>query len=312
MRRASPDFFMRDVFFIVGPTATGKSELAADVARELNAEIVSADAFQIYRGLDLLSAKPDAATLSRVPHHLIGSLSILEEMNADKFRKLALQAISDIHSRGKLAIVVGGSGLYVKALTHGLSVASGSDPKTRVKLEKLSLEQLQRRLNKADPERAQKIDMKNRRRVQRALEICLLTGKPASQQRTNWSAGASVRGVFVFRNREDLYQRINQRVEKMFDAGVIEDVRASGAMSDTASKMIGLREIRELIDGKISILQCVAAIQQASRHYAKRQLTWFRRQTNFQPLNSSVLNHVEVVERISQFAKASGVEQRND
>jgi len=303
---------MRDVFFIVGPTATGKSELAADVARELNAEIVSADAFQIYRGLDLLSAKPDAATLSRVPHHLIGSLSILEEMNADKFRKLALQAISDIHSRGKLAIVVGGSGLYVKALTHGLSVASGSDPKTRAKLEKLSLEQLQRRLNKADPERAQKIDMKNRRRVQRALEICLLTGKPASQQRTNWSAGASVRGVFVFRNREDLYQRINQRVEKMFDAGVIEDVRASGAMSDTASKMIGLREIRELIDGKISILQCVAAIQQASRHYAKRQLTWFRRQTNFQPLNSSVLNHVEVVERISQFAKASGVEQRND
>jgi tRNA dimethylallyltransferase len=303
---------MRDVFFIVGPTATGKSELAADVARELNAEIVSADAFQIYRGLDLLSAKPDAATLSRVPHHLIGSLSILEEMNADKFRKLALQAISDIHSRGKSAIVVGGSGLYVKALTHGLSVASGSDPKTRAKLEKLSLEQLQRRLNKADPERAQKIDMKNRRRVQRALEICLLTGKPASQQRTNWSAGASVRGVFVFRNREDLYQRINQRVEKMFDAGVIEDVRASGAMSDTASKMIGLREIRELIDGKISILQCVAAIQQASRHYAKRQLTWFRRQTNFQPLNSSVLNHVEVVERISQFAKASGVEQRND
>jgi tRNA dimethylallyltransferase len=312
LRRASPDFFMRDVFFIVGPTATGKSELAADVARELNAEIVSADAFQIYRGLDLLSAKPDAATLSRVPHHLIGSLSILEEMNADKFRKLALQAISDIHSRGKSAIVVGGSGLYVKALTHGLSVASGSDPKTRAKLEKLSLEQLQRRLNKADPERAQKIDMKNRRRVQRALEICLLTGKPASQQRTNWSAGASVRGVFVFRNREDLYQRINQRVEKMFDAGVIEDVRASGAMSDTASKMIGLREIRELIDGKISILQCVAAIQQASRHYAKRQLTWFRRQTNFQPLNSSVLNHVEVVERISQFAKASGVEQRND
>ena len=303
---------MRDVFFIVGPTATGKSELAADVARELNAEIVSADAFQIYRGLDLLSAKPDAATLSRVPHHLIGSLSILEEMNADKFRKLALQAISDIHSRGKLAIVVGGSGLYVKALTHGLSVASGSDPKTRAKLEKLSLEQLQRRLNKADPERAQKIDMKNRRRVQRALEICLLTGKPASQQRTNWSAGASVRGVFVFRNREDLYQRINQRVEKMFDAGVIEDVRASGAMSDTASKMIGLREIRELIDGKISILQCVAAIQQASRHYAKRQLTWFRRQTNFQPLNSSVLNHVEVVERISQFARAPGVTQGND
>src|SRR5258708_330943 len=120
---------MRDVFFIVGRTATGKSEIAADVARELGAEIVSADAFQIYRALDLLTAKPDAATLAKVPHHLIGRMSILEEMNAEKFRKLALQAISEIHSRGKRAIVVGGSGLYVKALTHGLSAApsAGTD-----------------------------------------------------------------------------------------------------------------------------------------------------------------------------------------
>src|SRR6266516_3967802 len=109
---------MRDVFFIVGPTATGKSEIAADVAHELGAEIVSADAFQIYRGLDLLTAKPDAATLAKVPHHLIGTMSILEEMNAEKFRKLALQTINEIHSRGKFAIVVGGSGLYIKALTH--------------------------------------------------------------------------------------------------------------------------------------------------------------------------------------------------
>src|SRR5437762_12082982 len=113
---------MRGVFFIAGPTATGKSEIASDVAAELDAEIVSADAFQIYRGLDLLTAKPDAATLAKVPHHLIGTMSILEAMNAEKFRELALQAIGEIHSRGKLAIVVGGSGLYIKALTHGLSV----------------------------------------------------------------------------------------------------------------------------------------------------------------------------------------------
>src|SRR5437016_11792003 len=121
------------VFFIVGPTATGKSEIAADVAHRLNAEIVSADAFQIYRGLDLLTAKPDAATMAKVPHHLIGTMSILEEMNAERFRKLALGAISEIHSRGKLAIVVGGSGLYIKALTHGLSIATVVDPNLRAR-----------------------------------------------------------------------------------------------------------------------------------------------------------------------------------
>src|SRR5690348_12114165 len=142
---------MRGVFFIVGPTATGKSDLAANVARELNADIVSADAFQIYRGFPLLTAKPDRATLAQAPHHLIGTMPILEEMNAEKFRMLALQTISEIQSRRKLAIVVGGSGLYIKALTHGLSATPGSDPKTRAKLEKLSLEQLQRRLKKLDP-----------------------------------------------------------------------------------------------------------------------------------------------------------------
>src|SRR5213079_463803 len=119
---------MKGALFIGGPTATGKSELAADVARDIDAEVVSADAFQIYRGLDLLTAKPDAATLGKVPHHLIGTVSILEEMNAEKFRKLALKTIAEIHSRGKLAIVVGGSGLYIKALTHGLSIAPPADP----------------------------------------------------------------------------------------------------------------------------------------------------------------------------------------
>jgi tRNA dimethylallyltransferase len=303
---------MCGVFFIVGPTATGKSELAADVARELSAEIVSADAFQIYRGLDLLTAKPDPATLAKAPHHLVGTMSIVEEMNAEKFRKLALQTISEIHSREKNAIVVGGSGLYIKALTHGLSAAPASDPETRAKLSKLSLGQLGLRLAKLDLESARKIDLKNRRRVQRALEICLLTGKPASQQRTKWSGEATAHGVFVFRDREDLYQRINRRVEAMFESGIIEEVCAAGAMSETASKMIGLREIRDLLDGKMSILQCVATIQQATRRYAKRQLTWFRRQTNFQSLNLSVLSPIESVKRISQFAENVGSCAGND
>ncbi|PYK30192.1 MAG: tRNA (adenosine(37)-N6)-dimethylallyltransferase MiaA [Verrucomicrobia bacterium] len=301
---------MRDVFFIVGPTATGKSEIAADVARALDAEIVSADAFQIYRGLALLSAKPDAVTLAKVPHHLIGTMSILEEMNAEKFRKLALRAISEIHSRGKLAIVVGGSGLYIKALTHGLSDAPVADPDLRAQLNEFSLADLEKKLRKVDPKTS--VDVKNRRRVVRAIEVCVLSGKPASAQRTAWNFDAMPDGVFLFRDRDDLYQRINARVEGMLEAGVIQEVRAAGAMGDTASKMIGLREIREVLDGKMSILQCVAAIQQATRRYAKRQLTWFRGQTNFQSLNLSELSHVEAVERISHFAKTPGVTQGND
>jgi tRNA dimethylallyltransferase len=245
---------MRGVFFIVGPTATGKSEIAADVAGQLDAEIVSADAFQIYRGLDLLTAKPDAATLAKASHHLVGTAPISDDMSAAKFRERALIAISEIHSRGKLAIVVGGSGLYIKALTHGLSSAPAADPDLRAKLNELSLDDLHKKLLKLDPGGASKVDVKNRRRLVRAVEVCLLGEQKISGQRKEWESDVGINGVFVFRERDELYQRINRRVEAMFDAGVIEEVRAAGAMGETASKMIGLREIRELLDGKRSIL----------------------------------------------------------
>ena len=295
---------MTRAFFIVGPTATGKSEIAADVAREVGAEIVSADAFQIYRGLDLLTAKPESPTLAKAPHQLIGTVPVTEEMNAEKFRRVASRAIDEINSRGRLAIVVGGNGLYVKALTHGFDPLPESDPKLREKLNAMSLDGLRSQLVELDPETARKIDLKNRRRVMRALEICLLTGKPASHVVggvTDSGPGSSISatGVFVFRDREELYERINQRVEMMFERGVIEEVRAAGTTSATASQMIGLREIRELLAGKKLLSQCVEEIQQATRRYAKRQLTWFRRQTNFVPLNLSFLTHKEAAKWIS-------------
>ena len=315
---------VKAVFFIVGPTATGKSQLAADVAQKLGAEIISADAFQIYRGLDLLTAKPDPITLAKAPHHLIGTMPISDEMNAEKFRRVALQTLARVHSRGKLALVVGGSGLYVKALTHGLSPLPPTDSKLRAHLGEMSLNELRTKLTELDPPTAHRIDIKNRRRMIRAIEICVATGKPASTQRAEWSAVAGVddpgqpastmpaTGVFVFRDRDELYARINRRVQLMFEHGLIEEVRTAGSISATASQMIGLREIRQLLAGKMSILQCMVAIQQATRRYAKRQLTWFRRQTNFLPLNLSLLSHHEAVTRISRLAEASAVAQGND
>jgi tRNA dimethylallyltransferase len=305
---------MTRAFFIVGPTATGKSEIASDVAQEVGAEIVSADAFQIYRGLDLLLAKPDVPTLAKARHHLIGTIPLSEEMNAEKYRRAAACAIEEINSRGKVAIVVGGSGLYIKGLTHGLAALPEPDPKLRDKLNAMSLDELRSRLARLDPETAQKIDLKNRRRLVRALEICLLTGKRASEivgggddlggprsapAATGSGSPIPATGVFVFRDREELYQRINQRVESIFECGVIEEVRAASGTSATAAQMIGLREIRELIAKKKSLPQCIAEIQQATRRYAKRQLTWFRRQTNFLPLNLSFLTHNEAVKWIS-------------
>lgn len=239
---------MRDVFYIVGPTASGKSELAAEVARALNAEVVNADAFQIYQGFEILSAKPDPETLGKARHHLIGTMSILQEMNAEKFRREAWRAIEKIRWRGKRALVVGGSGLYVKALTHGLT----SDWKT---------------------------------------------------------VEADAAGVFVFRDRDELYARINERVEAMIERGAIDEVRSAKKMSATASKMIGVPEIQEFLQGKLSILPCIARMQQNTRQYAKRQLTWFRNQTNFEPLNLSPFTQGEAVKWIARRAHRAFAEQ---
>ena len=297
---------MRRTFFIVGPTATGKSELAADVAHEIGAEIVSADAFQIYQGLDRLTAKPDGSTLAKAPHHLIGIVPLGEEMNAEKFRRLALRAIDEINSRGKLAIIVGGSGLYIKALTHGLAPLPESDPELREKLNAMSLDDLRSQLVEVDPETARKIDLKNRRRWYACLgdlsahrQTCVAEVVAGVADSGQPGSSIPATGAFVFRDRQELYERINQRVEMMFERGVIEEVRTAGETSQTASQMIGLREIRELLAGKKSIPQCIAEIQQATRRYAKRQLTWFRRQTNFLPLNLSFLTHKEAAKWIS-------------
>ena len=293
---------LKMIFFIAGPTASGKSELAADVAAGCGAEIVSADAFQIYCGLPILTAQPDKATLRKVPHHLINSVPSTEEMSAERFRALARAAIQDINRRGKLALVVGGSGLYLKALTHGLAPLPPVDSKLRAELNLRSLDELNARLAAVDPLGAEKVDRRNKRRVVRALEIFAQTKTLASAQRSQWageSPGAP--GVFIFRERSELYARIDRRVEEMFREGVAEEVGRIGSLSATAAKTLGLDQVRQLLAGQISATQCRAAIQQATRRYAKRQLTWFRRQPNLEPLNLSLLkDHAAAVDWILQ------------
>ena len=293
---------VKRVFFIVGPTASGKSEIAADVAARCGAEIVSADAFQIYRGLPLLTAQPDQATMEKAPHHLVGSVPVTEEMSAEKFRILASTAIEEINRRGRLAIVAGGSGLYIKALTDGLAPLPAMNPKLRAELNALSLEELNARLAAVDPSGATEIDQQNKRRVVRALEIFTQTGAPASRQRSRWNhATAPAGGVLLMRDRVELYLRINQRVEEMFRRGVTKEVAAIGKVGPTAVKALGFDQIRSLLAGKTSPSECRATIQQATRRYAKRQLTWFQRQTNLETLNLSLLkDHAAAVDWILQ------------
>ncbi len=306
MRRGSPVlFFMKRAFYIVGPTASGKSEIAAAVAQRFDGEIVSADAFQIYRGLDLLTAKTSAEILSAVPHHLISAIDPETEMNVEEFRRRAERAIEQIDARGKPAFVVGGSGMYVQALTHGLSPLPAGNAPLRARLEQLSERELLVRLIALDQKTARAIDAQNKRRLVRAIEICLLTGRPVSAQRARNLATPKPDGVFVFRDRDELAQRIDARVRMIFTQGVIDEVRAAHRLGATAAQTLGLRQIHELLAGKISEAECIAAIQQATRRYAKRQLTWFRRQTNFAPLNLSLHGSSDAIEWISRKARLS-------
>lgn len=247
-------------------------------------EIICADAYQMYAGMPILTAQPAAEDLARVPHHLYGTVPVSGEMDAGRFEKAALAAIAEVSGRGRLPIVVGGSGLYVKALTHGLSPLPPGDPVLRQELEALSAGELADRLMKLDPGSAEQLNLENPRHVIRALEICLLTGQPASELKQSWAmARPGVRGVFLDCPRFDLYGRINARTHAMVQAGVLQEVESLSRLelSGTSGKAIGLWDFQAVVDEATSLEEAVASVQQATRHYAKRQLTWFRRESAF-------------------------------
>lgn len=272
-------------FFITGPTASGKSALAVALAESIGGEIVNADAFQLYDGMDILTAKPSVTERARVPHHLYGILPLTESCDAQRYHSLALPVIEDIASRGRTPIVVGGSGLYVKALTHGLSPLPQGSPELRARFTHLTAGEKVLWLLQRDPEAATTVNLRNPRYVERALEICLLTGQPQSGLRRSFEQNEpQVNGVILDWNREALYQRINQRTLTMIDAGLVAEVSALDSLSPTSEKAIGVREVREHLAGNVPLDQTIAAIQQATRRYAKRQITWFRRERCFQTI----------------------------
>ena len=269
--------------YVCGPTASGKSALALEMAEKLDGEIVNADAFQLYRGLEIVSAAPSSEERARVPHHLFGVLEPTAAADAGTYMRLALPVINEILSRGKTPIITGGSGLYLKFLTHGPAPLPTGDAKLRAELDARSLDDLVAELQRLDPVEAARTALQNRRFVSRALEICLLTGKKASDFRDQWESktreiSASLRGILIRRMRPDLHARIALRTRAMLDGGAINEVAALEMISSNCEKAIGFREIRALIAGEIDRATCEELINAATRQYAKRQESWFRRE----------------------------------
>jgi tRNA dimethylallyltransferase len=271
---------------LAGPTASGKSELAIEIAEQLNVEIVGADAYQIYQGFDILSGKPDPIQQRRVCHHLIGVLPSTEAGDAARFARLAIEVIRELNQREQIPLVVGGTGFYLKALTHTLPDLPPGNVDLRRELASWPLPSLLDELKRCDPRSFEQIDRHNRRRVERALEVCRITGHPFSSFRNSLS-DAKFTALWLNWPRDELYARIDARVDRMLASGAIEEVATSGPISTTASQMIGIAEIRQYLGGEITLAQCAEAMKQATRQYAKRQVTWFRAQP-YAPISPSL------------------------
>ena len=293
---------MEGPIFILGPTGCGKSAVAVELAQRLgNAEIVSADAYQVYRALPVLTAAPSAEEMAGVPHHLIGTMDVSENNDAATHARRAQACIADIQARGSIPIVTGGSGLYVKFISHGISPAPPSDPALRAELESLPAEEAVRRLQEADPEGAAATNLQNPRYVVRNLEIVLLGGKPLSYWRNNWQPQACGPGFCLTRDVAELDSRIATRAAHMLNHGAIEEVAALPAeLSPTAEKTLGLSLIREHLSGSLNRTELTTALALATRQYAKRQRTWLRRESCASPLPCNPGSAAEILRILSR------------
>ncbi len=280
---------MNNVICICGPTASGKTFLAVGLAKKLGGEVVSCDSMQIYRGMDVGTAKPTEEEMGGIPHHLIDVAEPGEDFSVSRYVELADAAIQDVHGRGKIAIVCGGTGLYMDGLIKGEQYAPPSRDAQREYVEgiaeKKGIEYVYDMLMDADPETAEKLHLSDRKRIIRAMEVFLITGMPLSWHNAQSKLRPPKYEPFwiglSFRDRSRLYARIDQRVDQMMEQGLEAEVRAllerGVDPKTTAMQAIGYKEMAAALRGECSTEQAVEQIKQASRRYAKRQLTWFRR-----------------------------------
>jgi tRNA dimethylallyltransferase len=272
---------------LAGPTAVGKSEIALRLAEQIGGEIISVDSMQVYRGMDIGTAKPSPADRARVPHHLLDVLDLTQAFDAAQFVHLAHQAVADIQSRGRVPILCGGTGLYFKAFQAGLGKMPAADSALRAVLTSTPLPDLLRELADRDRATYERIDRQNPRRVIRAVEVIRLTGKPFSAQRTPWQppspAPAASSLCFGFtRPTADLHQRIEIRIDAMFQRGWVAEtehlLERGLAENQTAMQALGYRQIVEHLRGVRSLTETIDLVKRRTRQFARRQRTWFRRQ----------------------------------
>jgi tRNA dimethylallyltransferase len=296
---------------ILGPTAAGKSEMAVALAANIGAEIINADSQQVYRCMNLGTGKPSRADRERVAHHLIDVVDPDEEFNVAIFRRLALEAIDNIHLRGKRAVVCGGTGLYLKALTRGLFVGPEQDPEVRSQLareiQEKGLGALYQRLVEIDPATHSRIHPNDRQRIIRALEVYRLTGKPMSQWQQEHGFGDEpfdTLKIGLQRERVELYELINRRCDQMIGNGLLNEVRDLAAKGYSLNlkplQSVGYRQMGLVLQGLLRIEQAVEEMKQETRHLAKRQLTWFRQDHEIRWLHPEKQRQ-EVIESVQRF-----------
>lgn len=291
---------------VVGPTASGKTSLAVKLAQKFDGEVISADSMQVYKGMDIATAKPDTEEMAGVPHHLISVISPDEEFSVSRFKDMANEAARDIASRGKLPVLAGGTGLYVDCFlgnTKFLENTKNDEVRKMLscRIEKEGTESLYNELKEKDPSAAEKIHPNNSLKIVRALEVFYSSGKTLTTQNELSHSEESPYESFIIglnaADREALYDRINRRVDIMAENGLVEETKKffETKTASTACQAIGYKELKPFLDGLISLDEAKENLKQATRRYAKRQLTWFRRNEKINWLNIDEFSPEELV-----------------
>ncbi|MCD7827877.1 MAG: tRNA (adenosine(37)-N6)-dimethylallyltransferase MiaA [Clostridiales bacterium] len=279
------------VIAVVGPTASGKTSLGIEIAKKINGEIVSADSMQIYKGMEIATAKPTQQERTQIPHHLIDFLEPAETYSVAEYVRDAKNAIEDIVFREKNPVIVGGTGLYTDSLLEGIEfgfVPNNETVRTRLKerMEKEGSAALLSELRNIDPETASKLSENNKGRIIRALEVYYLTGETISEQKRKSREKESPYDAFYigieYKDRQNLYRRIEKRADMMIEDGLLEEAEKYINLGEqtTAKQAIGYKELKPYFEGKITLDEAVSELKKQTRHYAKRQMTWFRRNKN--------------------------------